>query len=1412
MEVRPIRDESLSAITDDTLFPRDDECDEDEIFNAEVIEQAVDQLSDLPVSQVTVPDRAKTPSVLERFSSLDASNLETLLSGGLDRFYAKLRVTWRRNNFSFPTPEIHFENLSYSVWVRSKNKALKSRPMCVPWHTLRKEERKILHPMSGIISPASMTLVLASPGAGKSSLLKALAGKLGTRAGRVLKGQVTYSGYRSDEIDVSKLVGLMDQTDCHFPTLTVRETITFADRCLNGPPKSGATNLRQVAELRTDLCLHILGLRHCANTYVGDALFRGVSGGERKRVTIGEMLVGGQSVFLCDEISTGLDSAATYDITKSLRSWTRVLGGSAVVALLQPPPEVVELFDDIIVLMEGRLVYHGPRIHLLPYLKQLGFTCPEHVDLADFVIDITSGRGAAYVTQEHQVGPKPPKRAHKFEECFLASTYYQNKPRSVQHDKLHQKIELDPNATSKRDRLPKKTYASPFASTFYQSTKLVLERQRKIWLRDRNLVIGKLVESLLVGLLLGVIFYKVYSRQYLRVIFFIVAIFQRQAWQQLTITLQNRSIFYKQRLRNFYRTLSYTLAETMIQAPLNLCVSILMVVIVYFMIDFARSAATFFTFYAIIVSFQHAIAAYFSMLACFSPSVTIAQGFASLSVSFFLLFSGNIILPDLIPSYWRWVYWFNPLAWALRSALLNEFHDERYTLAQRVTALRRVQISKGPEFIWIGVGVLLGYYVIFTLLSAAALHWLRYEPTVTTEATVIEEDYYSSHVTESNLSQKHGNENPQRDIALNVNEGHPQESEKLPGVTCVPAYICVDRLNYHVSDPVNNKEIHLLHDISAFFTPYTMTALMGASGAGKTTFMDVLAGRKTGGRITGNITVNGEMKDPSIFSRIAGYCEQMDIHSPAATVLESLRFSAMLRLASDTTQSARDAIVCETMDLLELTSISNALIRTCSLEQKKRVTIGVEVVANPSILFLDEPTSGLDARSAATVMKGVLSIAHTGRTVLCTIHQPSLQLFELFDALLLLQKGGKVAYFGDLGRDCAKLLTYLQSIPGTPAIRTRCNPATYMLEVIGAGIARGQARDYSNEYIQSALRRQNQSINEKLSTGQLDGETLEFLAKRDTNTGSNIHNLAHADPKVMVKFSTLHLTPIATSFYNQCTLCAKKMRLTYWRNPQYNVMRMVAFPIYAAIFGSTFFKLKIASVAAVNSHVGLMYNTLDFIGVTNLMTVLDIVVSERVVYYRERMSNYYDPLPYSLSLMLAEVPYLVITALLFMNVEYWMTGWTQSAESFFLFSFVFLLHISIKTSLGQLMGLLLSNIKVANVAVGALSVIFNLFAGFLMLHPMMKPFYSWIRWLVPTNYSLSTLVSIELGHCRHAEDHGCAILMTQDGPRTTQTFIVTTYGFLYSNISRNIGLLILMWLLLQIGIYLTLRFVSNLKR
>ncbi|GAB9477607.1 Pleiotropic drug resistance protein abc superfamily, partial [Globisporangium polare] len=343
----------------------------------------------------------------------------------------------REYNLTFPTPEIHFEDLSYAVWLSRESSAAKSsiggyfQSVVAPWRKLRTVKKTILHPMSGIIRPGSMTLILASPGAGKSTFLKALAGKLTSRNGRrAFKGKISYSGLAAEEITISKLVGLMDQLDNHFATLTVRETIQFADRCLNGSPDRQPEKLREVARLRTDLILHILGLTKCADTPVGDALLRGVSGGERKRVTIGEMLVGGQSVFLCDEISTGLDSAATFDIVKSMKDWSRTLGGSAVIALLQPAPEVVELFDDVLILSEGRLVFHGPRVEMLPYFNSLGFECPEHIDPAEFAVDVASGLGGQFLkTQDSpamEEAFKPPRMATQFEERFVESPIYCN--------------------------------------------------------------------------------------------------------------------------------------------------------------------------------------------------------------------------------------------------------------------------------------------------------------------------------------------------------------------------------------------------------------------------------------------------------------------------------------------------------------------------------------------------------------------------------------------------------------------------------------------------------------------------------------------------------------------------------------------------------------------------------------------------------------------------------------------------------------------------------------------------------------------------------------------------------------------------------------------------------------------------
>ncbi|VAI90448.1 unnamed protein product [Triticum turgidum subsp. durum] len=192
---------------------------------------------------------------------------------------------------------------------------------------------------------------------------------------------------------------------------------------------------------------------------------------------------------------------------------------------------------------------------------------------------------------------------------------------------------------------------------------------------------------------------------------------------------------------------------------------------------------------------------------------------------------------------------------------------------------------------------------------------------------------------------------------------------------------------------VDEDRLLLLKGVSGSFKPGVLTALMGVSGAGKTTLMDVLAGRKTGGYIEGDISISGYPKKQETFARISGYCEQNDIHSPNVTVYESLVYSAWLRLPSDIEQ---------VMELVELNTLRDALVglpgvNGLSTEQRKRLTIAVELVANPSIIFMDEPTSGLDARAAAIVMRTVRNTVDTGRTVVCTIHQPSIDIFEAFD-------------------------------------------------------------------------------------------------------------------------------------------------------------------------------------------------------------------------------------------------------------------------------------------------------------------------------------------------------------------------------------------------------------------------------
>jgi ATP-binding cassette subfamily G (WHITE) protein 2 len=252
------------------------------------------------------------------------------------------------------------------------------------------------------------------------------------------------------------------------------------------------------------------------------------------------------------------------------------------------------------------------------------------------------------------------------------------------------------------------------------------------------------------------------------------------------------------------------------------------------------------------------------------------------------------------------------------------------------------------------------------------------------------------------------------------------------------------------------SEISLLKGVTGRAMPGEMVALMGASGAGKSTLLDVLAQRKTTGKILGEITYNGSPELKSF-----AYVMQDNVHMGILTVRESIYYAAELRLNQLMSKEAKARRVEKIIDMLGLQKVANTILGTHDIRgvsggQLKRVSIGVEIVNLPNLMFLDEPTTGLDSSISLEVMSAVRNLANQNRTVICTIHQPSEDTFALFDTLLLLAEG-RVIYFGP----AATVTEYFTQSPYQFVCKPGANPADFVVAVAGSFLPAGDGRSVS---------------------------------------------------------------------------------------------------------------------------------------------------------------------------------------------------------------------------------------------------------------------------------------------------------------------------------------------------------------
>ncbi|CAL5053309.1 unnamed protein product [Urochloa decumbens] len=1297
------------------------------------------------------------------------------------RFLQKLRNRIDRVGIDLPTVEVRFEQLTVEAKCHVGSRALPTLlntarnigegalGLCGV-RLGRQATLTILKDVSGAVRPSRMTLLLGPPSSGKTTLLLALAGKLDPTLR--CSGEVTYNGFALDQFVPQKTAAYISQTDVHVGEMTVKETLDFSARCQGVGTKYDlmteltrrekeagirpepevdlfmkATSMEGVeSSLQTDYTLRILGLDICADTIVGDQMQRGISGGQKKRVTTGEMIVGPTKVLFMDEISTGLDSSTTFQIVKCLQQIVHLGEATILMSLLQPAPETYDLFDDIILLSEGQIVYQGPREYVLEFFESCGFRCPERKGTADFLQEVTSRKDQ----EQYWADKQRPYR-------------YISVPEFAQRFKrFHVGLQLENHLSLPFDKSRCHQAALVFSKHSVSTTELLKASFDKEWLlikRNSFVYIFKTIQLIIVALIASTVFLRTHMHTrnvddgfvYIGALLFSMIVNMFNGFAELSLTITRLPVFYKHRDLLFYPAWVFTLPNVVLRIPFSIIESIVWVLVTYYTIGFAPEADRFFKHLLLVFLIQQMAGGLFRAIAGLCRSMIIAHTGGALSLLLFFVLGGFLLPKDFIPKWWIWGYWISPLMYGFNALAVNEYYAPRWMnkfvagqngVPKRlgISMLEGANVFVDKNWYWIGVAGLLGFTIFFNILFTLSLMYLN--PLGKPQAVISEETakeaegngHAGEEMKDMRLSARLSNSSSNgvsRIMSIGSNEAAPRRGMVLP---FNPLAMSFDNVNYYVDMPAEMKQqgvqdnrLQLLREVTGSFRPGVLTALMGVSGAGKTTLMDVLAGRKTGGYIEGDIRIAGYPKNQATFARISGYCEQNDIHSPQVTVRESLIYSAFLRLPEmigdqEITDDIKIQFVDEVMELVELDNLKDALvglpgITGLSTEQRKRLTIAVELVANPSIIFMDEPTSGLDARAAAIVMRTVRNTVDTGRTVVCTIHQPSIDIFEAFDELLLLKRGGQVIYSGQLGRNSQKMVEYFEAIPGVSKIKDKYNPATWMLEVSSIAAEVRLKMDFAEYYKTSDLYKQNKVQVNQLSQPEPGTSDLYFA------------------------------TQYSQSMIGQFKACLWKQWLTYWRSPDYNLVRFSFTLFVALLLGSIFWRIgtKMGDANTLRIVMGGMYTAVMFVGINNCSTVQPIVSIERTVFYRERAAGMYSALPYAIAQVVMEIPYVFVQTTYYTLIVYAMMSFQWTAAKFFWFFFISYFSFLYFTFYGMMTVSISPNHEVAAIFAAAFYSLFNLFSGFFIPRPRIPRWWIWYYWICPMAWTVYGLIVTQYG-------------------------------------------------------------------
>ncbi|CAG9829456.1 unnamed protein product [Diabrotica balteata] len=536
-------------------------------------------------------------------------------------------------------------------------------------------------------------------------------------------------------------------------------------------------------------------------------------------------------------------------------------------------------------------------------------------------------------------------------------------------------------------------------------------------------------------------------------------------------------------------------------------------------------------------------------------------------------------------------------------------------------------------------------------------------------------------------------------------------------------------ISYSVYDGIlfGRTKRKLLDDITGNFPGGQLTAIMGPSGAGKTVLMNILTGYATTG-ILGEVLVNDEQRNNVSFRKQSCYIMQNDDLQPLLTVLESMRVAADLMLS--TSKTDKDNKIKSILESVRLWNMKHTRTDALSGGQKKRLSVALELLRDPQVMFFDEPTSGLDSLNSIRLVKLLKEMSKSGKTIICTIHQPSATIFNMFDHLYVVSSG-KCIYQGSPDN----LLPYFEDF--NLICPTQHNPADFLLEV-----ASGDYGDFTN----ALSTKSNNGINE--SYVKLSASTMKLNSVKEPNIGDNF--LPAIKRTIVNEFEytwdECGLNSYPTSTINQFLVLTKRSFLMLSRDRTLTYFRLGTHSAIALFLGTLYFGVGL-DAANINDNFSFMFFTVMFLMMTAFNCVVTTFPSELPIIIKEHFNKWYAIRSYYAAVSISDITIQILATVLYATITYVCTQQPMEWSRISSFLFICILVSVISQSWALVVG---SCLSVTNgVVIGPFFLLpFIMFSGYFVQLRDCPHHLKWMFDISFPRYALEGLVLTIFGYNR----------------------------------------------------------------